>query len=264
VATASLMNATRLDSSFFGNDRLQMIFEMTSRLTDLSPDQFKAITQMFGGESSPTGRSLRKLRGVPLMLIQQMADPYLVGQKLWFQRFRQKGSDDSEQWLRNPPKGTAEIFYDVELRDRSGLSETFQGPTYQNSLGVYVILRWLEVFRERPSWGGQIEFDQVFLLQAQQDTDSALVWEIQFKNEESLRNFGAELSRGLEPQKSPSRGHLFRRESGERYLWTAVRGKNMVMIVDDDPDPRDELSTAPRMREAVAGEIDFYEENKTE
>lgn len=253
IATAAQMNAQSLNPQFFKNAQNQIVFDLTARMTDLTTAQFQVITRLFGRNHSPTARSLENLQNVPLILVQQIADPYLVGQQRWFQRGRKIGWAQSEEWMKEPPDSTRDFFYQGDLarkQELPGDSYLTEGE-YDNSLGTYLALRWLQVFRPRPNWGARLVDDRAYLLETGGDTGGAVIWFLRFQDEQALREFESDFTRFLEPMENYSAGYRFKRESERRFAWYGVNGSTMLIYMDDDPLPQNELNSYPRWQERI-------------
>jgi len=248
IATAAQMRANRLDRHFFQSGRLLRVFQLMARLTDLNADQFQAITRLFGELESPFARSLGNLQDIPLILVQQLPDPYLTGQLIWFRQARLEGLSRAERWLRTVPRSTSELLYDKKqpgIRESRGSNLPGE---YQDQLGSYMLMRWLKKFRKRPEWSKHIVSDRASILR--DGSDEALALRIKFTSRrfrESFRSRLIDLSRVPEDKNDhqiPYR--VFERNSRRRYMWLTGDRQSIVVFLNDDTEIRNELRSYDR------------------
>jgi hypothetical protein len=233
VAMAAQMRAGGLDKNFFDSARFGMFFRMFSQLTELSPEQFDAITRLFSQGSSPSARSLSKLRGVPLVLVQQMTDPYLLGQYLLFERAKREGFERVREWVGSPPTSTKELFFE-ESSSEYGRYEFRGRGDFETTMGSYLMMRWLGILSEKPSWVRQVVSDRIFLIGSR--SDRAVVWRFRLRSREGLDSFESQLGRRIQDADDggTSLPVVFQRNDQERYLWMHRNGRNLSLYFDDD------------------------------
>lgn len=240
VAMAAQMQTPGLNERFFNTTQFEYIFRLMSRLTELTDGQFEAITRLLGGDQTPTARSLDKLRDVPLVLVQQMTDPYLLGQYIWYQRAQRIGFDRSMDWLRNPPNSTQAIFFDGAHYRRNPFRSIGD---YETTLGSYLLMRWLNIFSSQPDWVAQVGYDRVSVIGPERDRAGLL--RISFEEESAMDSFKEALGQFVDRTADGESGtdHLLTFDRGDqpRYLWHHTNDNRLWLFFDDDSTLRPEF-----------------------
>lgn len=187
IATLSLIVEPPLDKKYFRSGTHRGLFDLMARFTNFAPEGFSSVGEISG--SSMMVEQVKQLENVPDSLIHQMLDPYLVGQRLWYDHFADAGWPDGENWLKNSPQSTRQILYETRNIEPEKFESLPRNPTskYSNSLGLYVLLRWLGALNTRPQWGKNLVGDRAELIDT--GKDNFLAWTFRFNSEDGARNF---------------------------------------------------------------------------
>ncbi len=236
VATASRAGAKSLSASFFQSEEFGRVITIMARLTGMDPSRFNLLARsLLPEESGMLARSLRDLEQVPWILVQQLMDPYFLGQKRWLERGRRLGWKKAESWLETPPRSTRAVLY--ENPDTGIVPPDPKDPPgrvrYRNRPGLYLFLRWLDRLADRPAWGRGVAAGPARILET--PDDHLVAWSMG-TNDTAGREILATLTAALTPGDTRSRepGQFVGRE-GRRYLRVEERPSGIILWFDDDP-----------------------------
>lgn len=236
VAMASQAGASRLSEDFFRSEAFGRVVAYMARIPEIDPSRLNALAQSIMPEGSGVvARSLDQMTSVPWILVQQLMDPYFVGQKQWFERGGRLGWEEAERWLDDPPRTTRSVLYPradtapavPSLKDAPGTS------VYQNEPGTYLLLRWMGRLSRRPPWGRTIAVGPARVLDTGNDT--VLAWRMggdKTAREAFLRDLVQKLDPGDTETRKPGQ---FEGREGSRYLRIEFVNHGLVLWLDDDP-----------------------------